>query len=632
MTEQTMEHNVDNLCQRITDARLKNVSCAVPMIQIVERLSDPEAEDVELNEIRVASIVASCIEILDSVYRPTSKKSGEALDSVPSDSVPSADVVNALNLLAVLSRNEEYRKVLVDGGCLPRLKAVVGGSDGTGESSIHALRALANVCIDNDSYRLTVASDDEGARSIVEYVGKTADQVNALQEALRVEKCPQLILQSAVCAGTILNLCNGNEEVTELFVSAGVVPHIMTFYSSKYVTSTVRLSGLAALEALLESNNCKRELCVGENPKLLFETLRYTTDEAYEQRPAELIESLVAENDELRRVYVETVGVTELIRLANEEALLRDVASKILAIVFADDEIMQKSLDDPNLNIVSTLKTWCDSDDKARRANAAFALGNLARSDSACEMLMAANVGLTLIRMLDSEDAREIHAVFGALRNMAVAKESRMLLIKAGLLGKLPKWVESFHMPVRFLIASILRTMTSRDVEVGGLLGSDENVLDMAMKLSGVDDEGTSCEAARAIANIVKSSPRKDVIDAVCEAGGVKAVAILLKSKHMILQNDGLMVLCLLGAIKGDELSHNTHVKECTDEVVRILTSESSVPESVRQNGRQWYEIVLKHDMLKNHLGDATLVALVNALASCDTEGDNKSTSVATVI
>ncbi|KNC77233.1 hypothetical protein SARC_10302 [Sphaeroforma arctica JP610] len=551
----------------------------------------PADKNPELTKSQVSALARSCVEYLQADVKDGAKYVN--IDDVS---------LSCLKVLAVLSREEANRAVLVDGGCLPQLVDVIRECKRTDDLPIQALRALANICIDNDEHRQAVANVDESIKSIVDFVGVTASQVTDLK-SIEVEDAPQLSVKTAICVGTVINLCNENELMAQELLAAGALPHVLSIYSGKFVSDSVRMSALSALEALTEQDEGKLALCAGDYPMKLFDALVFTTDKEFEERPTELIESLVSDNEAMRQKFVETLGLSKLIALASQLSdPVGDVASRVLAIIFTDDKYMQLALDDSSLHVIDRLLEWCKSTDTTKRANAAFAFGNLARSESACQQLMDAGVSLQLISMLDSEDAREIHAIFGALRNLVIAKETRMALIDAGLLDKLPKWAESFHMPVRFLLVSILRTLASRDKEVGSLMADDERILGMAMQLVGSDDEGTSSEAARVIANIIKYSPKKEYIQTICEMGGLKGLNKLLTSKHMILQNDGLMALCLVGAIMGNSLVDVAYLEQCSRSVVNLSKSDEAIPDSIKQNCKQWLEIVAKNDALKSRI------------------------------
>jgi hypothetical protein len=80
--------------------------------------------------------------------------------------------------------------------------------------------------------------------------------------------------------------------------------------------------------------------------------------------------------------------------------------------------------------------------------------------------------------------------------------------VEHGVVAALVPLVEShsFHMPVRYHIANILKLMTA-DPAHARAVAHDEHAVQAAMALVAADDEGTRCEAARALANMLRAAP-----------------------------------------------------------------------------------------------------------------------------
>jgi hypothetical protein len=78
--------------------------------------------------------------------------------------------------------------------------------------------------------------------------------------------------------------------------------------------------------------------------------------------------------------------------------------------------------------------------------------------------------------------------------------------VQQGVVAALVPLVDSFHMPVRYHIANILKLMTA-DPAHARAVARDEHAVQAAMSLVAADDEGTRCEAARAVANMLRAAP-----------------------------------------------------------------------------------------------------------------------------
>lgn len=90
--------------------------------------------------------------------------------------------------------------------------------------------------------------------------------------------------------------------------------------------------------------------------------------------------------------------------------------------------------------------------------------------------------------------------------HIAPAGEARREVIASGILGDLAPHAKNFHMPVRYLISNILKLVTL-DPEQAAFVAHDPAAMQAAMALVRTDDEGTSCEAARAVANMLRGAP-----------------------------------------------------------------------------------------------------------------------------
>jgi hypothetical protein len=130
----------------------------------------------------------------------------------------------------------------------------------------------------------------------------------------------------------------------------------------------------------------------------------------------------------------------------------------------------------------SSLRRWLSSPQLQLQTGACIMLGNLARSDAACEEFVhTARVHIPLIAVLSTAtDSQLLHAALGFLKNLALPLKNKELLGEAGLFDVLPRlWLLDILQQIQFSSISLARQLINN---------THENVRKICKRLSTDED------------------------------------------------------------------------------------------------------------------------------------------------
>jgi hypothetical protein len=143
----------------------------------------------------------------------------------------------------------------------------------------------------------------------------------------------------------------------------------------------------------------------------------------------------IAEKDKFQKNLVEQ-GILEFcqnIAVNAQDEKRRQHATKIIALVTLDDENMNLMIKETLPTLAKTLK---DSDSQVVRFSA-IAIGNLARTDSNCEVIIHNNFHTLLIGLLSHSELEVKGNASFALTNLIKLKSTKHVLVEAGILQAL---------------------------------------------------------------------------------------------------------------------------------------------------------------------------------------------------
>lgn len=191
-----------------------------------------------------------------------------------------------------------------------------------------------------------------------------------------------------------------------------------------------------------------------------------------------------------------------------------------------------------NSALSQTLKSWVVADEDQLQICACVMLGNLARSDEVCQVMVRdLKIHEELISLLNS-DARGavLHSALGFLKNLAIAGDNRVSLAEAGIIPAVSRlWAYDSVPQVQFSAASIARQVIISSVEnIAHLLAPlsqdpdspahDRTYLSLLLSLFEKSDSSPiKTEIGRTIASICRTVSPK------AREGDEQAVSILNK-------------------------------------------------------------------------------------------------------
>lgn len=118
--------------------------------------------------------------------------------------------------------------------------------------------------------------------------------------------------------------------------------------------------------------------------------------------------------------------------------------------------------DQSNGIVYKKLVEWLESEDKDLQITAVLAMGNFARTDTHCKLMVAQGVHRNLLKLLqknntDVADIRSQHAVLSALRNLVIHADNKPVILKDGLIDVLYSMLNVSSYSVVFKLLGTLR-------------------------------------------------------------------------------------------------------------------------------------------------------------------------------
>lgn len=153
--------------------------------------------------------------------------------------------------------------------------------------------------------------------------------------------------------------------------------------------------------------------------------------------------------------------------------------------------------------LTSSLRRWLLSPQSQLQVCACIMLGNLARSDAACEEFVhVSRVHIPLITILtDASDSQLLHAALGFLKNLALPTKNKKFLGDSGLIEVLPRlWALDTLQQIQFASISLARQLT---------IGTFENVRRVCRRLS--EDKDSPAYSRTNLSLLIALFERTDV-------------------------------------------------------------------------------------------------------------------------
>lgn len=151
----------------------------------------------------------------------------------------------------------------------------------------------------------------------------------------------------------------------------------------------------------------------------------------------------------------------------------------------------------------ASLRRWLSSPQLQLQVCACIMLGNLARSDAACEEFVhTSQVHKPLISILkDATDSQLLHAAIGFLKNLAMPMKNKEIIGDAGCIAILPRlWLMDTLQQIQFSSISLARQLIN---------GTFENVRRVCKRLS--DDKASPANMRTNLSILISLFDRTDI-------------------------------------------------------------------------------------------------------------------------
>ncbi|KAI8843942.1 armadillo-type protein [Chytriomyces cf. hyalinus JEL632] len=554
----------------------------------------------------------------------------------------------AAKTIAECAKSGNTRKILAEAGLFVPLVRMLGASEGVPSRAIQSLRALANMCFDNEDNRDALLE----IKDSINFVTQCLDSTDA-----------QLL---KITSGALLNISMDNESVqTEVLACGGAERMIKAIALTTNEGTEKEYGALASslittLSNLLEIEKGIEDFKSANGLALLFlalkrqQTIINSTSGLNDDdfiHALEILESIVtcleflAENDDVQKQIVAQQVLNVLLDFVDhyptytlsqsdldEDDIpsydeLRRRISRIVTLITMNDSNMANI--PKQADVMQRFKTWTTlglhtgkeiAEDEIRMSGA-LCIGNLARSDKACTLLVQEHaVDVSLMELLSLEVGRVkagsaslsaisgavgdgsssvassnavneirscvkvIHAVVGAFKNLSIAASERKTLGSRGIIQPISELLEIENLqPVHFQCIGVLKNLCAGGNALNSyrIVTGLEPPLALEDKISkmSLDNISSKTPFSRVIRYIWKSTG--DNLSGIRNEGG-RVVANLIRSAHLagapllvkaILNGNGIppLVQIVTGALltrpadepregaENEESSHHVH-------------------------------------------------------------------------
>ncbi|XP_065198969.1 rap1 GTPase-GDP dissociation stimulator 1-B-like [Sycon ciliatum] len=453
------------------------------------------------------------------------------------------------DLVATLARTETARSPAVHAGLVPLLVDVLRSDDK--EKVKQSLRALGNICFDNDEGREALLRAD----GVVVIGGILEDE--AKDETVQEER---LELFRPLC-GCVLNMMTGYDAVAEACIEADI-PNSIVQIIRHHGSTDIGLCRvlIMTLDSILEGAqepgaNALREAGA---VTVIVRLLGAVEDSSVKELIIETLAS--AAQNELWQLALAAQGcVSHLLRqfqldVDGAVTLTSDVSRKVMDLIvmlLTGDESLRILFSQGNGPILPVVCNWLKSSDEKVLSSGALAIGNMARSDTNCSVLLEKGVLALLLAVLEKYSSKEdnvevLHGALSAIRNLSMPAASKEHLASKDVPSQIVPLVYHVAQPVQQKSLGALRLMVDGQESVATALGSQAELAARLVDLSSHPDIGVSSEAQRLIASLIKNSRTDTVGSTFLAADVVKSLAALGESQHVIMVHEAIMACNIL--------------------------------------------------------------------------------------
>ncbi|XP_072038162.1 rap1 GTPase-GDP dissociation stimulator 1-B-like [Amphiura filiformis] len=544
-------------------------------------------------------------------------------------------------MVAEMAKNEFVRKPCIDAKLIPTLCDLLGHDDA--DVAIQTCRALGNICCDYDEARLAISQ-----------CGGLKTLINLLKTRLvTVDKgSPNERLRTVAC-GFLMNLTYGNGPLQTEAVSLDVVELIVRYLQS--CSDDVVFCGKLIMCAGNMSDQDCNKVAFEETGicEILTRGLGSVTDAEQLEMILEVISSL-AENDAMKLEFAKADLVETLLKvvdkyagsnrgaargrvsLSDEEFDVEKVSTDIVILLLTGDESMRYLFQNGEGKLFMLVLTdWLSSPSPLYKISAALALGNFARSDEHCIKLVELGIVGPLLKLIRKDDNAEEdfvdmrlgHAVLSALRNLAISKVNKPLLLQQDTLATILPLIHMDMHPVQFKLLGTIRMLIDGQAETAVQLGENSAFIQRVVELCECQiHAGVAGEANRLLAALVKHSASPNVMQTIVSSSGIKPLVSMATCEHTLMQNEALVALTLVASTcLGQSVPA---MLECgLLKVIKTVLQDNNIPDEVQCNVLTLAGFLTQSETLKGAMKEQKIKEVIQDMCNHSNEAVSRKAS-----
>ncbi|XP_078042956.1 visceral mesodermal armadillo-repeats [Augochlora pura] len=482
-------------------------------------------------------------------------------------------------------------------------------------------RALGNICYENENGKKFV-EDQNGLKSILAVLEKSVTLNN-------VEGAPFL---RNVAAGLLLNFLIDRSSVNTEALQQEIVP---------IICSLLEIDGTAGGESAMHSllilgilNDADVEFLDERLTKILVDILASDTSSELSEMCLELLHGQA--ESENAKLLLAKAGVCELLLKLlekhspyctdDEARSVLKIACNLIILVLTGDQSMNNLYDNSDGVVYKKLVDWLDSGDKDLQITAVLAMGNFARSDTHCKLMVAQGVHRSLLKLLqdnntDAADIRFQHALLSALRNLVIPADNKPVILQDGLIDVLYSMLHIPSYPVVFKLLGTLRIVIDGQCEAAVELGKKTDLLTKTIEWCEVEEHsGVQSEANRLIAWLINNSRDKEIVGLMVEHGAVPHLVKMLTSQHVLMQNEALISLMILTTSCLSQCVQFLLEADIVDKLCKFFEVAKSLEKPIMHNAVSLLDNIVNSETLKENIAKSNLKSLCQNILDSDGE------------
>jgi len=538
----------------------------------------------QLQASEMSPLLLECIEMVkESEFLGDEDTASSLIAIIKNTSDTSSTSRAALQLVADIARVESNRPLFKDEALMRQLLDYL--TSDSPEVTLQAVRCLANICAENPE-----TCDMFLHLGGIEKIVTKAKEIENSND----DEWKKIVPSACAC---IRNLISSNDTLQDKFLENDTLA-LLWRYAIRYHATDLNITtyAISGISSLTDSSGGLQKL---EDSRIMEEIHNMLVQK---QLDDDVIKVLLEEmltgygSQENTRVILCKIGyVGTLCNIIEErrnfsekvctDTLMKDMADLVVMLTSGEESfpLMQQK----EKMFLSRISRWIASPNSHIQVSSGLVLGNYARSEETCQEIMANQIHENLINVIkenidnddstDDEDSKKffdkLQSYASCLRNLTIPVENKPKLIEAGLHHLAICLIKKPSLGVQFKGLGILRLLIQGNADITTTILSDKDLVAKINELSEVSAvTSVPSEAQRLMAGLLKYNTDDQTLKSALMAGAFKPVLCLLKSDHVLMQNEGLVGLIIAVANLSDCLPLLTE-HEVLEKVINLMNT-----------------------------------------------------------